>query len=190
MTERGDRSIISGNFRKWGVESEKDIPAEEKQAAGHLWVFSEDEHPRGPQSHQSEKGKGSEKAGLELKERGKILSLAPGQRIRKTREFREVLAKGRKVGGEHLQFFFYGKDASTNRRLGVSLRKSLGSAVVRNRSKRLVKEAFRLLERQLPPGTDLIVAVVRDLSGMKLKEVEVIFSGMLARLGPASNTWG
>ncbi len=177
---------MNANFRKWGVEGEKDIPAKEKQTAGHLWVFSEDEHPRGPQTHQSEKGEGPEKVGLELRGGGKILSLPPGQRIRKTREFREVLAKGRKVGGEHLQFFFYGKGASTNRRLGVSLRKSLGSAVVRNRSKRLVKEAFRLHESQLPPGTDLIVAVVRDLSGMKLREVEGIFSGMLAGLGPIS----
>jgi ribonuclease P protein component len=70
----------------------------------------------------------------------------------------------------------------------VSLRKSLGSAVIRNRSKRLVKEAFRLHERQLRPGTDLIVVVVRDLSGMKLQEVERIFSGMLAGLGPISKT--
>jgi ribonuclease P protein component len=68
----------------------------------------------------------------------------------------------------------------------VSLRKSVGSAVVRNRSKRLVKEAFRLHESQLRPGTDLIVAVVRDLSGMKLQEVERIFSDMLAGLGPIS----
>lgn len=57
-------------FSKMGVESEKDIPAKEKQAAGHLWVFSENEHPRGPQTHQSEKGEGSEKAGLELRGRG------------------------------------------------------------------------------------------------------------------------
>jgi ribonuclease P protein component len=190
LTEREGRPIINANFGKWGVEGEKDIPAKEKQAAGHLWVFSKDEHPRGPKTHQSEKGEGSEKAGLELRGRGKILSLPPGQRIRKTREFREVLAKGRKVGGEHLQFFFCAKGASTNRRLGVSLRKSLGSAVVRNRSKRLVKEAFRLHESQLPPGTDLIVAVMRDLSGMKLQEVERIFSGMLARSGSISKTWG
>jgi ribonuclease P protein component len=114
------------------------------------------------------------------------LSLAPGQRIRKTREFREILAKGRKVGGEYLQFFFSCKDVPTNTRLGVSLRRNLGSAVVRNRSKRLVREVFRLHEGQLPHGTDLIVAVVKDLSGMKLKEVEGIFCGMLARLDPIS----
>lgn len=112
------------------------------------------------------------------------MSLPPGQRIRGTREFREVLAKGRKAGEENLRFFLYRKGASTNRRLGVSLRKNIGSAVVRNRSKRLVKEAFRLHESQLPPGSDLIVAVVRDLSGMKLQEVERIFSDMVTELVP------
>jgi ribonuclease P protein component len=117
------------------------------------------------------------------------LSLATGQRIRKTRELRQILEKGRKIDGEHLQFYFHGQDPSASSRLGVSLKRRLGSAVVRNRSKRLVKEAFHLHGSQLPPGTDLIVAVLKDLSGMKLKEVEGIFSGMLARMGPVSATW-
>ena len=117
------------------------------------------------------------------------MSLAPDQRIKKTREFREVLAKGRKVEGEHLQFYFYVKDQSANSRLGVSVRRSLGSAVARNRSKRLVKEAFRLHGSQLPPGADLIVAVAKNLAGMKLKEVEGIFLGMVVKSGLISKTW-
>lgn len=111
------------------------------------------------------------------------MSLVPDHRIKKAREFREVLAKGRKVEGEYLRFYFYAKEQSANGRLGVSVRRNLGSAVARNRSKRLVKEAFRLHGSQLPPGADLIVAVTKNLSGMKLKEVEGIFLGMVAKLG-------
>jgi ribonuclease P protein component len=42
-------------------------------------------------------------------------------------------------------------------RLGVSVSRKVGIAVVRNRWKRLVREAFRLEQARLPPGLDLVV---------------------------------
>ncbi|MBN1395791.1 MAG: ribonuclease P protein component [Pirellulales bacterium] len=42
-------------------------------------------------------------------------------------------------------------------RLGISASRRLGGAVVRNRWKRLLREAFRLSRPELPSGIDLIV---------------------------------
>jgi len=42
-------------------------------------------------------------------------------------------------------------------RLGLSVSKKVGNAVIRNRWKRLIREAFRLSQAELPAGIDLIV---------------------------------
>jgi len=42
-------------------------------------------------------------------------------------------------------------------RLGLSVSRKVGPAVVRNRWKRLIREAFRRSQARIPPGLDLVV---------------------------------
>lgn len=42
-------------------------------------------------------------------------------------------------------------------RLGLSISRKVGNAVMRNRWKRRIREAFRLSKAQLPTGVDLVV---------------------------------
>jgi ribonuclease P protein component len=48
-----------------------------------------------------------------------------------------------------------GKSPAT--RIGISISRHFGNAVVRNRWKRLTREAFRLSRAELPSGLDLVV---------------------------------
>lgn len=45
-------------------------------------------------------------------------------------------------------------------RLGLSVSTRVGNAPLRNRVKRLLREAFRLLQHDLPTGYDLVVVVM------------------------------
>ena len=72
-------------------------------------------------------------------------------------------------------------------RLGMSVGRKVGTAVRRNRIRRLIRESFRLLQHDLPAGTgyDLVV-VVRPHEPPILAEYQKMLMAMLVRM---HNTW-
>lgn len=84
------------------------------------------------------------------------LLFPPTHRLKSPEDFKRVYDRKRSVSDANL-IVYACENALPHARLGVSVSKKVGGAIVRNRFKRLFREAFRLLQHELPPGIDYVL---------------------------------
>jgi ribonuclease P protein component len=80
----------------------------------------------------------------------------------RNKHFQAVYRKGKSFADKALVLYVV-PNATGKRRVGVAAGKRLGNAVVRNRVKRLLREAYRLHQSELVGGFDLILVGRRPL---------------------------
>jgi len=80
------------------------------------------------------------------------------KRLVSNRQFKAVLARGVRLS-DGLLTLYMAKNDCGYLRLGVSVGKSCGNAVVRNRLKRLLREVFRQNQDRIPAGFDYLLMV-------------------------------
>jgi len=76
--------------------------------------------------------------------------------LKKNREFQVVYKRGKSLASKHIVMFVLKNDRGINR-LGISASKKIGKAVVRNKQRRRLKEAFRALSSEILTGHDIVI---------------------------------
>ena len=77
-------------------------------------------------------------------------------RVRRQGEF-DLVYQGNVHAADEVLVVLARRNELSRSRLGLSVSRRVGCAVVRNRWKRLIREAFRLQRKELPLGLDLVV---------------------------------
>ncbi len=81
-------------------------------------------------------------------------------RLSRSRDFDAVYRHGRSVSTRFLVLYWFPReDGAEDARLGLAVPKAVGSAVVRNRMKRRLREVFRARLPELPQDQDYVLVV-------------------------------
>lgn len=86
-------------------------------------------------------------------------------------QFKAVMGHRRRIAYDGLVMFVAGNDLRWPR-LGISIGKACGSAVQRNRIKRLFRESFRLIQNDITPGFDYLFIISPKWKLLGQKEPE------------------
>jgi ribonuclease P protein component len=88
----------------------------------------------------------------------KASSFKKDKRLLTSRQFRQVIETGCRAT-DGMLVVYASANGTGQVRLGVSAGRTCGGAVVRNRLRRLIREAFRLNQTKIPSGFDYVVLV-------------------------------
>lgn len=76
--------------------------------------------------------------------------------LKKYGDFQRVYKKGKSYANKYLIMYVLKQDTMNNR-IGISVSKKVGNSVVRHRITRLIRESYRLNEKEFVRGLDIVV---------------------------------
>lgn len=92
-------------------------------------------------------------------------------RLRKNMEFKKVYSGGKNYWNRNL-ILYVRKNKLDNSRVGFTITKKIGNAVVRNKIRRRMKEIYRLRLGNIKNGYDLIFIPKKNVIDISYKELE------------------
>ncbi len=99
--------------------------------------------------------------------------------LKKNEDFKRVYQAKRSHANRLLVLYIRENGLSVNR-LGISVSKKVGNSVTRHRIKRLVKESFRLHEKEFRSGYDLVFVARKEAVEKSFGEMEQAMLQLMA----------
>lgn len=110
--------------------------------------------------------------------------LPKSARLLKSEDFDRVFRR-RCIVSDDLLVLHAARGISDETRLGLVVSRKCGNAVMRNRWKRILREAFRLLRSELPSGIDLVIIPRRTGKPATVPSLEQAQASLRALAGRA-----
>lgn len=95
------------------------------------------------------------------------------QKLKLNKEFRRVYGRGKSFVHPAVVTYVF-KNRSNSIRIGITVSKKLGSAVYRNRAKRLISAAVRECMPFITPGADIVFVARTRIFSHKSTDIAVI----------------
>lgn len=113
----------------------------------------------------------------------KPLALPRSRRLKQSREFAQVRRDGQRLAQGCLIANWRRLPPGAVSRLGVVTGRALGRAVVRNRARRWLREAFRVHQAELAAPVELVLVARPSIRNCSWREVETDFLNVMRRAG-------
>ena len=104
--------------------------------------------------------------------------LAPAERVRRRPDFERAYETGLRIHARFMTLFVVANGGVATR-LGVAATRKLGSAVERNRAKRLAREIFR--RHKAGTGLDIVIVPRREMLDASFASLEADYTSALER---------
>jgi ribonuclease P protein component len=111
------------------------------------------------------------------------LRLPRSRRLKLGRDFQRARTQGRRLVQGCLILNWLPLPAGEATRLGVITSRKIGAATVRNRARRLLREAFRKHQFELRQPMDMVLVARHSIGSKKFAETERDFLTALQRAG-------
>lgn len=92
------------------------------------------------------------------------------EKMNDNKDFVALYNRGRFTSSKYIVIYVKPNGRGFNR-LGITAGKKVGNAVCRNRAKRLIRQAYREAEIQLPVGVDIVIVARKLLTEIKSQEL-------------------
>ncbi len=98
-------------------------------------------------------------------------SLPRRERLTSPREYREVFDRGRRTVGQAF-ICYVARNEGQGRKFGMTVSRKIGGAVVRNRVKRCIREAYRKSRARLEDDLRMVIVAKPAAAGMSGAECQ------------------
>lgn len=94
--------------------------------------------------------------------------------LKKNYEFKRILQKGKWYSGKYIRLYLMKNSNETGNKIGFVVSRKSGNSVFRNRTRRIIREAYSLLEKDIKKGYNLIIMWKTRNGEKNLKSTDIL----------------